>query len=82
MTDKNFQNPNFQNPTVEAVVARLPKRPLITPTDIAAALDLTSTHQIYEILQEGHIPAIKIGNKVLIVRSEVVKWVNSLGYKG
>lgn len=66
------------NPTVEAVVARLPKRPLITPTDISAALDLKSTHSVFAAIDEGKIPAIRIGNKFLIVRGEVVKWINSL----
>lgn len=70
------------NATAAVVIDRLPKAPLLAPGDIALALGLRSNHSVYEAIHEGNMSAIRIGNKVLISRDEVSKWINNLSYQG
>jgi excisionase family DNA binding protein len=73
---------NCINATAQAIIDRLPQTQLLTPLDIAMAFGLKSNHSVYEAAQEGKLAAIRIGNKVLVSRDEVIKWINSLTYQG
>ncbi len=88
MQDKNPQlsTPNSQlgrvaggNPTAEAIVSRLPDRPLVNAREIADALSMTSTGGVTAAIDEGKLRAVKIGGQYRVARAEAARWIRSLG---
>ena len=87
MQDKNPQlsTPNSQlgrvaggNPTAEAIVSRLPDKPLLTARDIADALFLVSTGPVTDAVDDGSIRAVRVGKQYRIARDEAARWIRSL----
>ena len=88
MQDKNSQlsTPNSQlgrvaggNPTAEAIVARLPDRPLVNAREIADALFQTTSRSVVDAIDEGKLHAVKVGGQYRISRAEAARWIRSLG---
>ena len=88
MQDKNPQlsTPNSQlgrvdggNPTAEAIVSRLPDRPLVNAREIADALFQTTTSFVVAAVDEGKLRAVKIGGQYRVARAEAARWIRSLG---
>lgn len=67
------------NATAEAIVARLPGRPLVNAREVADALFLTSSGSVVAAVEEGKLHAVKIGGQYRIARAEAARWIRSLG---
>lgn len=65
------------HPTVDLIVSRLPRTPLVTPEDIASAIAARTTNAIIRAIAVGHLAACRIGGRYLIARSEAERWVRS-----
>lgn len=66
------------NPTAEAIVSRLPDKPLLTARDIADALFLLTARSVTDAIDDGSIQAVKIGKQYRIARAEAARWIRSL----
>ncbi len=51
------------NATTKAIIDRLPKKPLLTPRDIADAYDCTTTARIYTDIRAGLLAANGLDKK-------------------
>ena len=87
MQDKNSQlsTSNSQlgrvaagNPTAEAIVSRLPDKPLLNARDIADALFLSDTRTISKAVDDGTIHAVRVGRQYRIARAEAARWIRTL----
>ena len=67
------------NPTAEAIVSRLPDKPLVNAREIADALSMTSTGGVTAAVDEGKLHAVKIGGPYRVARAEAARWIRSLG---
>ncbi len=65
------------NPTVSAIVDRLPRKPLVSPQEIAAAFSLTTPQTVIGDIAAGLLAAVKVGNRYLVARDEAVRYVSS-----
>lgn len=68
------------NATVETIIARLPKKALLVPADIAAACGLATSDPILADIKTGRLAAARIGGKYIVSREEAVRYVGSLAY--
>jgi hypothetical protein len=68
------------NATTEAIIARLPKKALLVPADIAAACGLATTNAIISDIKCGKVAAAAIGGKYVISSAEAERYVRSLAY--
>ena len=67
------------NATAEAIVARLPDKPLVNAREVADALNLLTARAVTDAVDEGKIAAVKIGNQYRISRAEAARWIRTLG---
>lgn len=67
------------NPTAEAIIARLPDRPLVNAREIADALFQTTSRSVVDAIDEGRLHAVKVGGQYRISRAEAARWIRSLG---
>ena len=69
------------NPTAEAVVARLPKRPILSTRDIADAIGYATVRCVVEAVESGDMRAIRTSGKgrYLVSREEAARWIRTLG---
>ena len=66
------------NPTAEAIVRRLPDKPLLTARDVADALNLSDTRLVANAVDTGTIRAVKVGKRYRISRDEAARWIRTL----
>ena len=66
------------NPTAEAIVSRLPDKPLLTARDIADALFMTTAKAVTDAVDDGGLSAVRVGNQYRIARDEAARWIRSL----
>lgn len=88
MQDKNSQLSTFNsqlaaglpdgNPTAEAIVRRLPDKPLLNAREVADALFLLTARPVTDAVDDGSIRAVKVGNQYRIARDEAARWIRSL----
>lgn len=50
-----------RNETVEAVIARLPQGPMVTPLDIAIAIGFRTSAPVIRKIEQGEIEALNYG---------------------
>ena len=67
------------NATAAAIAARLPRRPLLSATDVAAALGLATTAFVVAAIESGGIAAVRVGSQYRIARAEAERWIAGLG---
>ena len=63
------------NPTVAAIVARLPKKPLVSPQEIADAFGLVTPKSVIDDIALGDLAAVKIGGRYVVARAEAERYV-------
>ncbi len=63
------------NATTAAIIALLPKRPLLAPADIAAAYGLATSNPILADIKVGKLAANSINGRFLISRSEAERYI-------
>ena len=67
------------NPTAEAIISRLPDKPVVNAREIADALDMTGISAVTGAVDEGKLHAVKIGGQYRVARAEAARWIRSLG---
>ena len=68
------------NATTQSIVDRLPRKPLVTPADIAAAYGLASTNTILSDIKTGKLAANVIGGKYIISRDAARDYIAANEY--
>ena len=63
------------NATTKAIIALLPKKPILIPAEIAAACGLASTNPIIADIKTGKLAANSINGRFLISRSEAERYI-------
>ena len=66
------------NPTAEAIVRRLPDKPLLNAREVADALNLSDTRLVANAVDTGTIRAVKVGKRYRISRDEAARWIRTL----
>lgn len=69
------------NATTLSIIDRLPRKPLVTPADIAAAYGLATTQSILAAIKTGKLEANMIGGKYLISRDAARDYIVSNEYQ-
>ncbi len=77
MTDATTMQ-EARNPTAEAIVARLPDRPILNAREVADALFLASAKSVTDAVDDGSLRAVKAGKQYRISRAEAARWIRSL----
>ena len=54
------------NATTQVIIDQLPKKPLLSPADVAAAYGLATTKSILDDIKTGKLAANVIGGKYII----------------
>ncbi len=65
------------NTTTQAIIAQLPKKPLLAPADIAAAYGLATSTPILADIKIGKLAANSINGRYLISRSEAERYIEA-----
>lgn len=68
------------NATTQAIIAQLPKRPLLSPADIAASYGLATSAPIIADIKVGKLAANVINGRYLISRQEAARYIESNEY--
>ena len=69
------------NATTQAIIALLPKKPLLAPADIAAAYGLATTVPILADIKVGKLAANSINGRYLISHSAAEAYIESNEYE-
>lgn len=69
------------NTTTQAIIARLPKKPILVPAEIAAAYGLATADPILADIKTGKLEANKINSRYLISREAAEKYIESNEYE-
>lgn len=65
------------NATTKAIIDHLPRKPLVSPADVAAAYGLASTNPILADIKVGRLAANTINGRYLISRSEAERYIEA-----
>lgn len=65
------------NPTVSAIVGRLPKKPLVSPQEIADAFGFSTPKTVFDDISLGDLAAVKAGGRYIVSRDEAIRYVSS-----
>lgn len=65
------------NTTTQAIIAQLPKKPILIPAEIAAAYGLAGTTAIIADIKIGKLAANIINGRYLISRSEAERYIEA-----
>ena len=63
------------NATTKAIIAQLPKKPILIPAEIAAAYGLATADPILADIKTGKLAANSINGRYLISRSEAERYI-------
>ena len=69
------------NATTQAIIAQLPKKPILVPAEIAAAYGLAGTTAIIADIKTGKLAANIINGRFLISRKAAESYIASNEYE-
>lgn len=69
------------NTTTQAIIAQLPRKPLLSPAEVAAAYGLATTNAIIADIKLGRLPANVVGGKYIISHSAAEAYVAANEYR-
>ncbi len=69
------------NATTQAIIDRLPNKPILTPIEIAAAFGMPDSSAVLDAIRRGYILAATLGRKFFISRSEAERYIESTAYQ-
>ena len=69
------------NATTQAIIAQLPKKPILIPAEIAAAYGLATADPILADIKTGKLAANKINSRYLISRDAAEAYIASNEYE-
>ena len=65
------------NATTQAIIDSLPRKPILTPADIAAAYGLATTAPVLADIKVGRLSANVINGRYLISRAEAERYIKA-----
>lgn len=65
------------NPTTQAIIDRLPKKPLLTPQEIADAFALATSQAVLQDIACGRLAAAKMGARYIVAAAEARRYIAS-----
>ena len=68
------------NATTQAIINRLPKKPILTPAEVASAYGLKSTGPILADIKTGKLVANKIGGQYIVSHAAAEAYVAANEY--
>ena len=68
------------NKTTQAIIAQLPKKPLLAPADLAAAYGLATTNTIIADIKVGKLAANSINGRYIISRAAAEAYIEANEY--
>ena len=68
------------NATTQAIIERLPMKPVVIPAEIAAVFGMSTTNPILDAIRCGRIEASCVGGKFYIAREEAARYIESTAY--
>lgn len=68
------------NKTTQAIIALLPKKPLLSPADLAAAYGLASANPIIADIKVGKLAANSINGRYIISRAAAEAYIEANEY--
>ena len=69
------------NATTKAIIDQLPKKPLLSPADVAAAYGLASANPILADIKVGKLAANAINGRYIISRSAAEAYIAANEYQ-
>ena len=69
------------NATTQSIVDRLPRKPLVTPADVAAAYGLATTAPILADIKTGKLAANTLNGKYIISRDAARDYIAANEYQ-
>lgn len=69
------------NATTQAIIDRLPQKPVLSPGDIAAAYGMPDATPILEAIRRGRILAATVGRKFYVSRDEAARYIETTAYQ-
>ena len=68
------------NPTTQAIIDRLPKKPILVPAEIAAVYGLKSSNPVLADIKTGRLAANSINGRFLVSYEAAVRYVEQNEY--
>lgn len=68
------------NATTQAIIERLPKKPILVPAEISAAYGLATTSPILADIKVGKLAANCINGKFLVSREAAISYIEANEY--
>ena len=68
------------NATTQAIIDRLPQKPILIPGELAAAFGMMSTNPILEAIKRGKVAASIVCGKFYIAREEAARYVEETAF--
>ena len=69
------------NATTQAIIERLPNKPILIPAEISAAYGIATTNPILDAIRRGKIAASRVGGKFYIARDEAARYIETTAYQ-
>lgn len=69
------------NPTTQAIINRLPPKPILIPDEIAGAFGMRSSNPILDAIKRGKLMAATVGGKFYISHGEAERYIAATEYK-
>lgn len=69
------------NTTTQAIIAQLPRKPLLSPAEVAAAYGLKTSDPIIADIKTGRLAANKVGGKYIIAREAAAAYIAANEYQ-
>ena len=66
------------NATINAILSRLPRKPILNAREIADALDMRTTDSVAAAAECGALRAARVGGRYRVARAEAERWIRSL----
>ncbi len=68
------------NATTQAIINRLPKKPLLMPSEISDAYGLKTSDKVLSDIKTGRLAANKVGGKYIVSREAAEDYIESNEY--
>jgi len=68
------------NATTQAIIERLPNKPILTPIEIAAAFGMPDSSAVLDAIRRGRILSATVGRKFYIAREEAARYIEATAF--
>ena len=68
------------NATTQAIIERLPKKPLLTPQEISDAFGRATSSSVVADIRLGRLEAVFFGGRYIVAREAAIRYVEATEY--